>query len=296
MADESIAWPSPPDVTDANDGSQAYNLGRDFTLTEAKPIVGVEWRVPDSLAAPGGGPHAVSLWDDATGTRLAYRTITPTPGATERYTFEPSDYTAGEVLPGQIGVTYTAAVYTNHYAYRPGAAVGSTSPSGVIVAGDSQLIPYNTGAAGAPMPDVLSTANFYISPVVQLDDEPEEHTTSGTARFTIGATAAVATTRTSAAQATVTLSATATAATARSTSGAAPVSLSATASVSTSRTRAAVARLLLAAAAVVDTARITAGRATLVIDGGSYSAAGAPGPWLVDRHRDTPIVDRARRA
>lgn len=163
MANEAIVWPSPPDVTDTNDGTQAYNLGRDFTLTDDVPIVGVEWRVPDVLETPWGvgAPHAVALWDEATGTRLAYKEVTPMPGGVAQLLFDTP-------YAGVAGPVYTASVYTNHYAYRPGAAVGSTSPSGVVVAGDSQLIPHNTGPSSAPMPDVLSTANFYVSPIVDV--------------------------------------------------------------------------------------------------------------------------------
>jgi hypothetical protein len=296
VADESISWPTPPDFTDVTDGAQNYNLGRDFTLTAARPIVGVEWRVPDSLAAPGGGPHAVAIWDEATGTRLAYRTIDPTPGGLQRFLFSPSDYLAGETLVGETEVGYTASVYTNHYTYRPGAAVGSTSPSGDIVAGNSQLIPHNTGAANAPMPDVLSTANFYISPVVSLGDVPEEHTTAGVAAATATATATAATTRPAAGAARALGSATATTATARATAGPAPASATAAASVATVRGVAAVGRALLAATGSTATARATAGVARAIAAGGSYQAAGAPGPWLTSRGHPSPIVKRSTRA
>lgn len=160
MATESITWPTPPDDTDENDGTQAYNLGREFTLTVARTIVGVEWRVPDSVANPQGGPHAVAIWEVAGGTRLAYEEVTPTPGGVQQFLFD-----GGSEVSGATSTTYVASVYTNHYAFSSGADVGSTSPSGEIVAGDSVLIPFNSGAASAPIPDVVSGANFYISPI-----------------------------------------------------------------------------------------------------------------------------------
>lgn len=160
MATEAITWPTPPDDTDENDVTQAYNLGREFTLTAARTIVGVEWRVPDSVANPQGGPHAVAIWDVAGSTRLAYIEITPTPGDYRQFLFDVEDQ-----VSGATSTTYAASVYTNHYAFSTGADVGSTSPSGEIVAGDSVLIPFNGGAALAPLPDNVSTANFYISPI-----------------------------------------------------------------------------------------------------------------------------------
>lgn len=160
MATESITWPTPPDDTDENDGTQAYNLGREFTLTAARLIIGVEWRVPDSVANPAGGPHAIAIWEVAGGTRLAYEEVTPTPGGVQQFLFD-----GGSEVSGATSTTYVASVYTNHYAFSSGADVGSTSPSGEIVAGDSVLIPFNSGAASAPIPDVVSGANFYISPI-----------------------------------------------------------------------------------------------------------------------------------
>lgn len=160
MATESITWPTPPDDTDENDGTQAYNLGREFTLTAERLIIGVEWRVPDSVANPAGGPHAIAIWDVAGSTRLAYKEVTPTPGGVEQLLFD-----GGDEVDGAIGTVYAASVYTNHYAFSSGADVGSTSPSGEIVAGDSVLIPFNSGAATAPLPDNVSGANFYISPI-----------------------------------------------------------------------------------------------------------------------------------
>jgi hypothetical protein len=288
VANETITWPNPPDVTDTNDGSQAYNLGREFTLTAELPIVGIEWRVPDSVADPQGGPHAVSLWDKAGDTRLLYEEIVPTPGALRQFFFDASHL-------GEVGPTYVAAVYTNHYAYRSGAAAGSTSPSGAVVAGDSVLAAYNSGAASAPRPLDVSTANFYISPIVS-DDEPEDHTTAGTAGAIALATAVSSGTRPTVGIGGCLATATAAATTTRGSAGSAPALGAATASVATTRTTVASAAAVATATGSGAVVRTTTGTARALATASAYTASGAPGPRLVSRGRVRPIVDRVRRA
>jgi hypothetical protein len=290
VATEAIAWPSPPDDTDENDGAQAYNLGREFTLTAERPIVGVEWRVPDSVADPQGGPHAIALWEVAGGTRLAYEEIVPTPGGVQQFLFD-----GGSEVDGEIGPVYVAAVYTNHYAFRSGAAVGSTSPSGEIVAGDSVLIPFNGGAAGAPIPDVVSTANFYISPITS-DEAPDDHTTTGTAPATATGTATATTVRSTIATATAAASAAAAVSTTRTTAATAAALAAAAASSSTTRASGGTAPAIAAARAASVTVRTTAGSARAVASASGYVAAGSAAPRLITRSGPGPIVTRARRA
>lgn len=164
MAVEALAWPLPPADTDENDGTQAYNMGVEFSLVAATPLPGIEWRVPDTLATPPGGTHTVAIWNKDTATRLAYKEIVPTPGATERYLFDTP-------VSGLTGVNYFAVVYTNHYVFRVSNPAGVTSPSGNIVAGPGGIAPWNGGGASAPMPNDGSTLTFYISPLGGEDDE-----------------------------------------------------------------------------------------------------------------------------
>jgi hypothetical protein len=288
VATEAITWPTPPDDTDENDGTQAYNLGREFTLTAERPIVGVEWRVPDSVANPQGGPHAVAIWEGAS--RLAYLEVTPTPGGVRQFLFDAEDQVSGE-----IGPVYTASVYTNHYAFSSGADVGSTSPSGEIVAGDSVLIPFNGGAAVAPAPDNVSGANFYVSPITS-DDVPEDHTTTGTAPATATATSATTTTRVSSGTAAATAAANATSSSVRTSAGAAGAAASASAVSSTSRPSVGSALALAVAAAVSVTVRTTAGSARAVATASGYVAAGTAAPRLITRSGPGPIITRVRRA
>lgn len=288
MATEAITWPTPPDDTDENDGTQAYNLGREFTLTAERPIVGVEWRVPDSVVNPQGGPHAVAVWEGAA--RLAYLEVTPTPGGVRQFLFDVEDQ-----VPGEIGPVYTASVYTNHYAFSSGADVGSTSPSGEIVAGDSVLIPFNGGAAGAPLPDNVSGANFYISPITS-DDVPDDHTTTGTAPATATATSTSTTTRPSSGSAVAVAVATATSATTRATAAAAVAVATATATSTTLRPSAGTASALASARATSATVRTTAGSARAVATASGYVAAGTAAPRLITRSGPGPIITRVSRA
>jgi hypothetical protein len=159
---EAITWPAGPSDTDENDGTQCYNMGRAFTLTADATVVGVEWRVPDTVATPNG-THAVALWDITSGTRLAYEEITPTPGGVEQFFFDEADY-----HPGLTTESLLAAVYMNHYVFSTSEHVGSTSASGTIVAGDMLLIPFNGGASSAPIPDSGTSLNFYVSPIIEV--------------------------------------------------------------------------------------------------------------------------------
>lgn len=311
MANESITWPAPPSVTDANDGTQCYNMGRVFTLTADAPVVGVEWRVPDSVATPNG-PHAVALWDQTSGTRLAYKEIVPTPGDYQQFVFAPEDYLDEVVYQGLTTDTLLAAVYMNHYCYNGSEHIGATSPSETIVAGEMLLIPFNGGAALAPVPDSGTGLNFYVSPIVSLGDEPEDHPTTGTVAVEMSATATVTTTRTTAGTsahratvsatvatarttfgtATVSVAASAASTTTRTAIGAVTVGLSASAAVVTTRTISGSAPVRVVATAAVTTSRITSGTATVEMAGGQYAAAGAPGPWLTSAPRSRALTSR----
>lgn len=156
---EAIDWGTTPSNTDANDGSQAYNMGVEFSLVASKDIVGVQWRVPDSVVNPQGFSHNVSLWDVNSEVRLANKDFTPVPGGLQDILFD---------LPyaGVLSVNYIAAVYTNHYVFRSGSPAGLDSPSGNVVASSGVLVPYNSGPN--IFPDGSFSSIYYVSPLVAL--------------------------------------------------------------------------------------------------------------------------------
>lgn len=282
MANEAITWPAPPVDTDENDGTQCYNMGRVFTLTDDVPIVGVEWRVPDSVAAPQGGPHAVALWNQVSGVRLAYKEVTPTPGGPQQFLFD-----EGDIHPGLTSETLIASIYTNHYVYNTAEHIGATSPSGTIVAGDSLLIPFNGGAATAPIPDGSTTLNWYVSPIASLE---EDHTTTGTAPVEVAADSAVTTTRSVVGTVPVAVTASATSTTGRVTSGDIPVAVTATGASTTTRTATRTAPVAATATALSTTARTTSGVAGVEATAGAYAAAGAAGPRLISAPQSRALV------
>lgn len=286
MADESITWPAPPDVTNATDGAQSYNMGRVFTLTEDAPVVGVEWRVPDALTTPpSGAVYGIALWDETTSDRLAFKAVTPTPGGYQQFLFDEADFHDGLTTE-----TLQVTIYTNHYVYAAGDDAGSTSPSGTIVAGASRLAENNAGAGSAPRPINPTTLNFYVSPIVRLGDG--DHTTTGTAPVQATATASVSTARVTARTATVSATATATASTVRTTSGTAAVAMAVAASVATARASAGAVTAVVTATATRSTGRTTTGTAGVRVTGGSYTASGAAGPRLISRRQQGRIVVR----
>jgi hypothetical protein len=289
VPDEAIAWASPPQDTDEVDGTQNYNMGRVFTLTEDLPVVGVQWRVPDTLETPAGGTHGIALWDATTNTRLAFKAVNPTPGGIENFLFDEVDF-----HDGLTSETLLASIYTNHYVYRAGAAIGSTSPSGAVVAGESRLLDTNAGAASAAFPAAPTTLNFYVSPIVRLPEG--DHTTTGTAPVAVAATGASTTARTTSGTAAAAVTASATTTTARTTFGTAPVAVTATATSGTARASVGVARATVTATGSGSTARTTTGTARVAVTAGSYtpSAAGTAGPRLVSRYRETRIVTRTQ--
>lgn len=156
---EAIDLGDPPASTDLNDGTQAYNLGLEFDVLATVDCVGVEWRVPDTVADPQGGPHAASVWD-LTPTRLAYVEFTPVVGGKQQILFD----TPVTLAPG----SYRVGVYTNHYVFTAGPPTGLDSPSGNLVVVSGRLAAYNGGAATAPIPSDSTTANFHVSPLTTI--------------------------------------------------------------------------------------------------------------------------------
>lgn len=159
MANEALAWPSAPALTDANDGTQAYNMGVEFTVSTTQSCTGVRWRVPDTVATPPGGTHAVAIWDSTNNVRKAYKEFVPVPGGDQDILFD-----AAASLPSTAG--YVASVYTIHYVFRSADPTGVNTPSGSATAGKGRLRTDNGGAAGSLIPDQQFSSIYYVSPLI----------------------------------------------------------------------------------------------------------------------------------
>lgn len=162
---EILAWPQEPAFTNSVDGATNYTMGIRFSISKAGSCVGVEWRVPDTVETPAGGTHTISIWDVASGNRIAAFDFTPVTGALQDIFF---------AVPVALvaGPFYVAAVHTNHYVYRAGSFPVS-SPNGFIVADQGRLIVSTSGNPGT-FPSETPDAFYYVSPIMEFTDgEPE---------------------------------------------------------------------------------------------------------------------------
>lgn len=125
-------------------------------------------------------------------------------------------------------------------------------------------------------------------------EPPEEHTTAGTASASATATSAAVKRGISAGTGTAAATATAAVASTRVTSGTAAAAATATATTAGVRTSAGTASAAATARATISKRATTAGTASATATGGTYSAQGAPGPWLTKRNRDPRIVTRVQ--
>lgn len=173
MALESIAWPEPPTFTDLVDPGQSYNMGIQFSHEDGGPCWGVEWRVPDTVSDPPGGTHAASIWEVASGTRVAYQEFVPVPGG-----LQDIEFTSKPTLDPAPAL-YVAAVYTTHYVFHARTVNPVTSPSGKISADDGRLAAFNGGATLAPYPADPFASWYYVSPI--MDDGGSEPPNEGSA-------------------------------------------------------------------------------------------------------------------
>ncbi len=148
-----------PTLTDLQDGDQGYNMGMEFSIVASRLAYGVQWRVPDSVATPAGGTHAVAIWNDDTATRIEYKEFIPVPGGFQDILFDTP-------VSLSSGVNYVASVYTIKYVFKSGSPAGLTSPSGNIVAGASRLAMYNGGAFTAPIPLDAFGATYFVNPLI----------------------------------------------------------------------------------------------------------------------------------
>jgi hypothetical protein len=168
MAAETLAWPSPPTLTDENDAGQSYGLGCAFSVSEAVECTGIRWHVPDTVSSPPGGSHIAAVY--VNGVRQRFAAFVPVPGGDQDITFS-SPITLN---PGESCV---ASVFTVHYTFRAGAAIFPVStPGGQATATASRLTATSTPA---DLPDVAGTAIFYVSPIID-NGEADEVTLSGT--------------------------------------------------------------------------------------------------------------------
>lgn len=155
---ETIAWPLPPDDTHELDGTQAYLMGVRFTVLTTQDCAGVEWRVPDSVAAGVPGTDFGVALHDMGGTRLKEAVFTPVAGTLQRVLFA-----AAATL---TAADYIASVYTRDYVYSTDGAAGFETPSENVIAVSGRLIPFNGGFATAPVPSDNTTLIFHVSPLM----------------------------------------------------------------------------------------------------------------------------------
>jgi hypothetical protein len=157
---EALTFPEPPNLTDAHDGTDSYNMGVRFHVEEDAPCVGVYWRVPDSVATPpppGDGVHVAALWTVTGETRVALKEFLPDPGENQDILFDaPYGLTAD--------VQYVASIFTVHYTHRSGSfPISTPSGNGIGAVGKLTL----TSFAGT-FPASDNGAFFYISPLIGL--------------------------------------------------------------------------------------------------------------------------------
>jgi hypothetical protein len=157
---ETLSWPSPPSLTDGDDGEN-YSMGALFHLLESKLCYGVEWKVPDTVVNPSSGTHAVALWDLAP-IRLAYKTFTPVPGTVQQIIFD----TPVSLLAAPS--EYLVSVLTRHYSFR------APSPSSDwLVESPSLNIRHNSSRLSATsdpttIPGGSFNAWYYVSPIMEV--------------------------------------------------------------------------------------------------------------------------------
>jgi hypothetical protein len=158
---EVINWPSAPTNTDQDDGA-TYNLGLEFTVTEAASWVGVEWN-PTALnnPAPGGGTFYASAWDGSGSSLTTPKSFAaPAAGVKQQVMFTVP-------VAVSVGVTYIAGILLRHYTFRNNAASwDETSPSGRIHANRGRFRVDSLG--NVDYPNSVSDNIYYISPIIEF--------------------------------------------------------------------------------------------------------------------------------
>lgn len=155
-----------PALTNQDDAT-SYTLGVRFTIADALDVVGVQWRVPDTISP---GVHVVALWSDA-GSLLAFSDdFTPDPGDAGQLT----TYYFTAPFAASAATAYRASVFT------PGRYVATTSytwphtDAPLTATADNGYL--RVGSAGFPNGESGNDANFHVSPVVETGAEEHEGT------------------------------------------------------------------------------------------------------------------------
>jgi len=288
VATETLTFPDPPTLTNGNDANQDYGLGLRFSVDEAVPCVGVRWvRTPDSVAAtPNLGSWVASVWTVVGETRIAFKNFTPTP-ATDNFDVLFDD----PVMLDPSPTLYVVSIFSRDYVYRASGGIELVSPSGMMQADQGKL-----AASGDPttFPASNQASFYFVSPIIDLGGDPEEHDTTGTGALTVAASAVTAAVKPTSGTAALTATAAGTTATGRLTTGTAPLAAGASASLSTARVTAGRAELLAGASAARSSVRVTAGTAGLTFAAAGVQVRGGGGPRLTTVSRPERLTSSAR--
>lgn len=164
--------------------------------------------------------------------------------------------------------------------------LGTINQGTFAVSSSTSAYPQQTGSQAFYGVDVTFVPNE-VTP-------PEEHTSTGTANATAAATATSSKRSTTTGGAAALAAATASSSKRSTTAGTANATAAASATTSTARASSGTAPATANARAATSKRATTTGTARAVATGGSYTAQGAPGPWLVSRSRDPRIVNRVQ--
>jgi hypothetical protein len=173
MALEAITFPSPPTLTNGNDGNQDYNLGYRFSADAAVPCVGVRWvRTPDAITStPNLGNHVASLWTVVGETRVRFANFVPVPASDNQDILFLDGL--GDPNPFMLdpGALYVVAIFSRDYVFRSSGGVENTSPSGTLTGDEGKL-----AASGDPtsFPASTQASWYYVSPIVDIPSDTAE--------------------------------------------------------------------------------------------------------------------------
>lgn len=160
MAEQVLLWtPSTPALPDLDNGG-LLTVGTLFSLSMNAPILGVQWRVPNTLPASGSPDSQIALWTSG-GALLDFANVTwtaPMAGTYQSFYFSVP-------FAGIGGTSYMASMFTRN---RYVATTNYTWPqtTGIITA-DANNGWFFAGA-GFPVTQSGNAATYYVSPIVQV--------------------------------------------------------------------------------------------------------------------------------
>jgi hypothetical protein len=163
---------TPPTLTDAQDGTQDYNMGLQFSLTAPGYCYGVEWNpTPNSNTPVPTGGCIAQLWNADTSTLLESVAFTATPGSVQQRIY----FNKQPALT--TGVNYIVTVYTIRYVFRAMTSwTGLVSASGKIHADKGRL--FIGAGAGPGFPNQSQDSLYYVAPLMSLGATPAAPTVS----------------------------------------------------------------------------------------------------------------------